>query len=328
LNYWERFVKTHSKVFAFTLIPIKIQPKGNTMLKRQLGALFLATCLILTTIPPVMGGQDSKVVTVAGDGRGDYNCDGKDDHVQINQALDYAASHPGTIVHLKGQFTYYIGDSLRIGSKTILEGESGVTIKLAKGLKVWGGPGCTVATEKAMLMIKGNSVIDVTIRSLTVDGSQSDYYPKVRLGAYNYNMATLVGCNGLTIQNVTFKNGCNDAMLISKCSDIMIDTVTVNKCGHDGVYAYNVKNITVKNCKFINRANSSTRFDTVTNGVFVTNDCTTSGGGYAGLELENAVKNIEAYGNYFHDLAGPAIAHVHTKESNVKTHDNKIVNCK
>ena len=47
------------------------------------------------------------------------------------------------------------------------------------------------------------------------------------------------------------------------------------------------------------------------------NDCTTSGGGYAGLELEGTVKNIEVYDNNFHGLAGPAIAHVNTKETNV-----------
>ena len=186
------------------------------------------------------------------------------------------------------------------------------------------GAGSSIANEKAMLMIKGNSATDVTIRNLTVDGSQSDYYPNVKLGTSCYNMATLIGCNGLTIQNVTFKNGCNDAMLISKSSNVMIDTVTVNKCGHDGVYAYNVNGITVKNCKFINRTNSSCRFDTVTDGVFANNDCTTSGGGYAGLELEGTVKNIEVYGNNFHDLAGPAIAHVNTKESNVNIHDNVI----
>ena len=104
----------------------------------------------------------------------------------------------------------------------------------------------------------------------------------------------------------------------------MIDTVTVNKCGHDGVYAYNVNGITVKNCKFINRTNSSSRFDTVTDGVFANNDCTTSGGGYAGLELQGTLKNIEVYGNYFHDLAVPAIAHVNTKETNVNIHDNRI----
>ena len=109
------------------------------MLKRQLGTLFLVTCLILTTVPAVLGGENTQVITVAGDGSGDFNCDGKDDHVQINQALDYAANNPGTTVHLKGPFTYVIGDSLLIGSNTILEGDSGVTIKLASGLSVWGG---------------------------------------------------------------------------------------------------------------------------------------------------------------------------------------------
>ena len=173
-------------------------------------------------------------------------------------------------------------------------------------------------------MIKDNSASNVIIRNLSVDGSQSDYYPKIKLGTSCYNMATLIGCNGLKIQNVTFKNGCNDAMLISKCSNVIIDKVIVNKCGHDGVYAFNVKGITVKNSKFINRTNSSCRFYTVTNGVFANNDCTTSGGGYAGLELEGVIKNIKVYGNYFHDLAGPAIAHVHTKETNVDVHTNRI----
>jgi len=294
------------------------------MLKRQLGTLFLVTCLILTTVPAALGGQSTQVVNVAGDGSGKFNCDGIDDHVQINQALEYAANNPGTTVHLKGPFTYDIGDSLLIDSNTILEGESGATIKLAKGLPIWAGRGSSISAEKAMLMIRGSSATSVTIRNLTVDGSQNDYYPHITLGWSSYNMATLIGCNGLTIRNVTFKNGCNDAMLMSKCSNVMIDTVTVNKCGHDGVYAYNINGITVKNSKFINRTNSSCRFYTVTDGVFANNDCTTSGGGYAGLELEGTVKNVEVYGNNFHDLAGPAIAHVNSKETNVNIHDNKM----
>ncbi|TFH05667.1 MAG: right-handed parallel beta-helix repeat-containing protein, partial [Methanosarcina sp.] len=185
----------------------------------------------------------------------------------------------------------------------------------------------SIADEKAMLMIRGNSATNVKIGNLIVDGSQSDYYPNVKLGTSCYNMATLIGCDGLTIQNVIFQNGCNDAILLNKCSNVMIDTVTVNKCGHDGVYAYVVSNITVKNCTFINRTNSSCRFYNVDGGVFENNDCTTSGGGYAGLELQGTVTNIEASGNYFHDLPAPAIVHLNTKETNVNIHDNRIENC-
>jgi len=297
------------------------------MQKRQLGTLFLVTCLILTTVPAALGAQSTKVVTVAGDGSGDYNCDGKADDVQINQALEFAAQNSGTTVHLKGPFTYDISDSLRIGSSTVLEGDSGTTIKLAKGLPVWGGRKSSISEKKAMLMVRGSSASDVTIKGITVDGSQSDYYSGVRLGTSCYNMATIVNCNGLTIQDVTFQNGCNDAMLISQSSNVVIDSVTVNKCGHDGVYAYHVNGITVKNCNFINRTNSSVRFDSVTNGVMKNNECTTSGGGYAGLELQGTLKNIEASGNYFHDLPAPAVVHLNTKETGVNIHDNRIENC-
>jgi len=297
------------------------------MLKRKLGALFLITCLTFTTVPAVLGGENNKVIIVAGDGSGDFNCDGKDDHIQINQALEYAAKSPGTIVHLKGSFTYIIGNSLLISSKTTLEGEQGVVLKLAKGLSVWGGPKTDKKPDqkKAMLMIKGNKASNVTIRNLTVDGSQSDCYSKTPLGANHYTMASLVGCDGLTIRNVTWKNGCNDAMLIYRSSNVVIDGVTVIKCGHDGICAIDVKNITVKNCKFVNRANSSTRFDSVTNGVFANNDCTTSGGGYAGLELESKVTNIQCTGNYFHDMPW-GIARVHTTENNVNIRGNRYVN--
>lgn len=297
------------------------------MVKRQLGTLFLAICLTLTTVPTVLGGENTQIITVAGDGSGDYNCDGVQDNVEINQALEFAANNPGTTVQLKGPFTYDIADSLLIGSDTTLAGDSGVTIKLAKGLPLWGSRESSIEEKKAMIMIRGSSASNVKIEGLTVDGSQSDYYPNVRLGTSSYNMATLINANGLTIQGVTFQNGCNDAMLISKSSNVVIDTVTVNKCGHDGVYAYHVDGITVKNCNFINRTNSSVRLDSVTDGVMTNNECTTSGGGYAGLELQGTLVNIEASGNYFHDLPAPAVVHLNTDETNVNIHDNRIENC-
>jgi hypothetical protein len=59
----------------------------------------------------------------------------------------------------------------------------------------------------------------------------------------------------------------------------------------------------------------------------INNECTTSGGGYAGLELQGTLSNIQATGNYFHDLAAPAIVHLNTQESNMNIGNNKIVNC-
>lgn len=53
------------------------------MLEKKLGTLFLVTCLILTTIPAALGDSSASVIHVAGDGSGEYNCAGRDDHVQI-----------------------------------------------------------------------------------------------------------------------------------------------------------------------------------------------------------------------------------------------------
>ncbi|MDR7667310.1 hypothetical protein RG963_16325, partial [Methanosarcina sp. Z-7115] len=90
------------------------------MLKRELGILFVVGCLILASAPTAFCMTPAPIVYVAGDGTGDFNCDGKDDHVQINKALKFVADKSAyTTVHLKGPFTYVIDDTLLIGSDTI-----------------------------------------------------------------------------------------------------------------------------------------------------------------------------------------------------------------
>ena len=102
------------------------------MLIRKLGVFLLVGCLILASVPTALCRSPAPTVYVAGDGSGDFNCDGKDDHVQINQALKFVADNSKyTTVHLKGPFTYVIDDTLLIGSNTILEGDSTAVIKLA-----------------------------------------------------------------------------------------------------------------------------------------------------------------------------------------------------
>ena len=68
---------------------------------------------------------------VTTNGSGDFNCDGIDDQVEINKALAYVAENPQfTTVHLEGNTTYVISDSILIGSNTILEGDSTAVLKL------------------------------------------------------------------------------------------------------------------------------------------------------------------------------------------------------
>jgi polygalacturonase len=212
-------------------------------------------------------------------------------------------------------------------SNTIFDA-NGATIKLAEGLPSWGYRGCPIREEKAMLMIAGNSASNVVLKNLTVDGSQSDYYSDVALGTSLYNMATLIGCNGLTIEDCIFQNGCNDAVLLNNCSGVDIDRITVDKCGHDGIYAYYVDVISVKNSSFVNRTNSSCRFYNVTKGEFLNNKCSTSGGGHTGLQLQGELKDILASGNYIKGLPYPGIRAIDAKMANVVIEDNVIEKCK
>ena len=95
--------------FHYDRLPVILAPR------RQLVILFPVGCFILASIPNALCRSAAPTIYVAGDGSGDFRCDGKDDHVQINQALKFVAenSRSGyTTVHLKGPFTYVIDDSL------------------------------------------------------------------------------------------------------------------------------------------------------------------------------------------------------------------------
>src|SRR5450759_5240961 len=87
------------------------------MLRRESVIPFLVVCFILASIPTASCISSPPIIYVAGDGSGDYNCYGKSDQVQINQALQFVAKNQAyTTVHLKGPFTYVIDGTLLIGS--------------------------------------------------------------------------------------------------------------------------------------------------------------------------------------------------------------------
>lgn len=243
----------------------------------------------------------------------------------MSDAINRALARGGT-VFLDPEVIYMIEDPLLFRSNTTLDA-NGATIKLAKGLPAWGYRGCPIREENAMLMIAGNSASNVTLKNLTVDGSQSDYYKHITLGHSMYNMATVIGVNGITVENCTFMNGCNDALLFSDCKNIIIDNLTVNKCGHDGVSTYYVENISVKNSTFINRTNSSCRFYNVTKGEFLNNICSTSGGGHTGLQMQGNLKDVLVSGNYIKGLPYPGIRAIDAKMTNVVIEDNMIEKC-
>ena len=77
----------------------------------------------------------NKKVYVAGDGSGDFNCNGTDDQMEINQALIYVAKNPPfTTVHLRGPNTYVISNTIFIGNNTVLEGDPTAVLESMESL--------------------------------------------------------------------------------------------------------------------------------------------------------------------------------------------------
>lgn len=133
------------------------------IIQKMLFLLFLCFCMVVN-VPIVLGAQ---TIYVSGDSTGNYKCDGKDDQVQINQALEYAANNPGTKVYLKGRFTYDIRGSCLIGSNTELTGDSTAKLRLANRVG-W----TKVAAGTPVIGQRGSAVHDIKIHGFEIDGNE------------------------------------------------------------------------------------------------------------------------------------------------------------
>ncbi|AKB79726.1 hypothetical protein MSHOH_3243 [Methanosarcina horonobensis HB-1 = JCM 15518] len=221
------------------------------MLNRKVTIFFLAICLILATIPATSASK-APVVYVAGDGSGDYNCDGKDDHIQINQALKFVAENSAyTTVHLKGPFTYVIDDSLLIGSNTILEGDSNAVVKLTSNAG-W-------ARYNGLIEPLSSGVHDITIQGFEIDGNSGSQ--SVSTGASYYTIMLLDGCYNITVRNMYIHEGTNDGIRVLNSAytegrgNINVYNNKIYRCCHNGVYLTKVSNANIYNNTIISRTN-------------------------------------------------------------------------
>jgi hypothetical protein len=132
--------------------------------------IFMLICFYVLANASVASCATQPIIYVAGDGTGNYNCDGKDDQVQINQALDYAVKNPGTKVYLKGPFVYDIKSSCLIGSNTELTGDSSAKLRLANHV------GWTKASAGTPMVGQkggaGTAVHDIKIHGFEIDGNE------------------------------------------------------------------------------------------------------------------------------------------------------------
>lgn len=156
-------------------------PRYRQNRKRAGVFILILIFLILMGTTALSNALPNKTVYVAGDGNGDFNCDGSNDQVEINQALAYIAENPQfTTVHLKGPNTYVISNSIFIGSDTVLEGDPTAGIKPEDKAEWPSGKPLITQMDSA-----GNH--DIIIRGFEIYGNHDNNKDK-RKGEGYYNL--------------------------------------------------------------------------------------------------------------------------------------------
>ncbi|WP_440946067.1 right-handed parallel beta-helix repeat-containing protein [Methanosarcina sp. T3] len=247
-----------------------------------------------------------KTVYVAGDGSGNFTCDGSDDQVEINQALAYVAENPQySTVHLKGPYTYVISDSILIGSDTVLEGDSTAVIKL-KDEAGWES-GKPLITQKVSAGIHG-----VTIKGFEINGNHDNNEDKKKGDGY-YNMISFLDSKDIQVHDMYLHDGHGDGLKVERGSNIQFYNNKVYKLGHDGLYAIGCQNIEAWNNTITCRTNSGLRIWNSNHVQFHDNVIDSfyhwSAGG-PGILIEKStgtVNDVEVYNNTIHNTYGPGI---------------------
>jgi PGF-pre-PGF domain-containing protein len=294
------------------------------LLNKILKIFFLTGFFMLIHIPVVLCTTPAPIVYAAGDGSGDFNCSGKDDHIQINQALKFVTENPNyTTVYLKGPFTYVIDDTLLIGSNTTLEGDPNATIKLERNA---GWP-----STKPLVKERNSSSMDITIRGFTLDGNREENTNVISGDGY-HNLMHLSDCQNISVYNMHLTNNHGDGLKIDNCSNIKFYNNKVYLLGHDALYASLCSNVEACNNTITCRTNSGLRLYNTNHANFHDNIITSEGSGGAGIEIQKdgtAMDDIEVYNNTIYETALAGIwifSHGSSSESSadVHIHHNQI----
>ncbi len=273
--------------------------------------------LIAITFPPALLAQTAPVVVVAPDGSGDFTTDGRDGQVQINQALDFVAAHPGfTTVYLKGPNTYWIDATIFISSNTTLTGDPDAKIKLVNHAR-WRTKFMPLIGQKGHRLEAGledpsNITENIVIHGFEIDGNrQRQNEPS---GHSYYNMISLQNTRNIRIYDMYMHDNLSDVLNTGydlSGFDINLDFYDnrVHASGHDGVFVINSRNIRIHDNIFTdNRTDAHIRVQYCDDFRIYNNiggndpDRRFSGGIGVSLQVKGDVplSNAEIYNNFFY----------------------------
>lgn len=298
--------------------------RKKTIIIGLLFAFLIAIAVIFLSTEP-----SGKVLYVAANGSGDFNCDGVDDQVEINKALAYVTENPEyRTVHLEGNTTYVISDSILIGSSTILEGDSTAVLKL-KDRAGW-------PLEKPLIaQMDSSGNCDITIRGFEIDGNHDKNTDKARGKGY-YNLIHFLNSENIQVYDMYMHDSHGDGLKVTKCSNIQFYNNTVYKSGHDALYVIYSSNAEAWNNNVTCRTNSGLRIWNSNHVKFYNNTISSEGEGGAGIQIQKdgpstPMDDIEIYNNLLYEtnaagiwITGYGAKYSKDTAKDISIHDNKF----
>jgi hypothetical protein len=296
------------------------------MLMRKLLIFLLVCYLFLASVPAALCRTSVPIVYVAGDGSGDFNCDGKADQVEINQALKFVEENPGyTTVHLKGPFNYTIMSPIYIGSNTILEGDSSAIVKLMDHIG-W------TNTPMIPLIGQNGKLTNVTIKGFEINGNY-DKNNEFSKGQGFHNLIYFNIAKNLSVHNMYMHDSLGDGVRVYYGENIKFYNNRVSLLGHDGLYVISSQNVEAWNNKIICRTNSAFRVANSNNVKIHDNVIDSYPDAGPGIQVERSagmIKDVEVYNNVIKNTWGPGIWVVGTTgwgNNPAGNYDKNLSNC-
>jgi len=248
----------------------------------------------------------NKTVYVAGDGSGDFNCNGSNDQVEINQALKYVAENPQfTTVHLKGPYTYVISDSIFIGNNTTVEGDPTAVIKLIDNAS-W-------PVDKPLItQMDSNEIHGVTIKGFEINGNHDNNLDKEN-GYGFYNMIHFCNSTDIQVHDMYMHDGHGEGLKVERSYDVQFYNNTIYKTGHNALFAEGCQNLEAWNNNITIRTDCGLRVLNSNHVKFHDNvidsfyHWSAGGSGILVEKTTGVVNDVEIYNNTIHDTYGPGI---------------------
>ena len=238
----------------------------------------------------------ASVVYVADDGSGDYNCDGIDDQVQINQALDYVESIGGGTIYMKSGL-FVISGPLNVGSNTILTGDSDTVLKLDDHVRF--------ANNVPMILAEGAE--NIKIHGFEIDGNYENNDEWILGVPMYYMLIFMEDVDNIEVYDMYMHDNAYDLMHFNRCSNVSVHDNIARDQGHEFVWVFYCDGVNIYNNDISIQVNTGIRAEASKNMKIYNNKIyATVNSGYTGIYVQSYDKNspvtsVEIYNNIIYN---------------------------